>query len=102
MREKLGLIPAKEHVLGISREYDRMAKKIAKELMKIDIADFKELKAAPIQERINGMIDRLNRRVIRWSSRATVDAYKEAMTKSRVTLEVLGAEKDPMFDNKIH
>jgi len=102
MREKLGLIPAREHVRRISAEYDRVAKEIAKELMKIDVAAFKELQVASIQKEIDEMVKGLNRTAIQWANKAGVDAYKEAMTKSMVTLEVLGAGKDPMFDNKAH
>ena len=102
MREKLGLIPAREHVRRISREYDRVSKEIAKELMKIDVAGFKELQAASVQKNVNEMVGELNRTAVRWANKASVDAYKEAMTKSIVTLEVLGAEKDPMFNNKAH
>ena len=44
----------------------------------------------------------MNKYVVRWSRDSVTEAYKNGMTTSRVSLNILGAKRDPFFDQKIH
>jgi len=102
MPKGLGLIPDPPRVNKLSRYYGIMGNKIKDELFRIDAESFTEIKAMSVQENVQELVDKMNRRAIRWSNKATPEAYRDAAGISRTTLNKLGATKDPLFDPIIH
>jgi hypothetical protein len=102
MPEKLGVIPVKDQVAKAVKIYAYYQDKILKELLKIDIGNYSEIKAIQAGNRIQNMIDRLNRETYKWARPAMDSAYNVAKRKTLVSLEILGSKKDPTFDNRLH
>ncbi len=97
-----GLIPLRDRVTELGRIYAIAGKAITDELLRFDIGDFKELKAMKTEDRIDSIIKKLNRAVIRWSQTATPEAYRKAADVSKIRLEILGAEIDQEFPPITH
>jgi len=102
MPKGLGLIPDPPRVNELSRYYAIMGNKIKDELLRLDALDFTETLAMSVQKNVQELVDKMNRRAIRWSNKATPEAYRDAAEISKTTLNTLGAEKDPLFDPIIH
>lgn len=102
MAEVLGLIPEKERVMQIRRYYRAMEKLIKTELSGLTVDNFTEKKAADLSKKIEKIIRTMNLYVKRWAKISVKDAYKEGEMKTKISLNVLGAEKDKNFDQKIH
>lgn len=100
--EKTGLIPERGRVKEIQDFYYKTQKMIENELMKIDIADYKETKAIVVQNKINIIIDRLNRYAITWTKKSIPESYNDAGMKAKTSLSILGATRDKTFNTKIH
>jgi len=68
----------------------------------LDIGSYRELGAIATQEKINKLIKMLNRSVVRWSTKAVSEAYEKGHAIARTRLEILGIQKDGMFQDKTH
>lgn len=102
MPKRFGLIADPERVKEITRFYNSASILIRDELMKLDAEDFNEKKAMVVQNKINVIINKMNRFVTRWTRKSVVETYKDGMTTAGVSLRILGAQKDPLFDKKTH
>ena len=102
MPKRFGLIADPARVTEIGRFYRAAGLLIQQELIKIDPENFKETKAQTVENNINRIIKKMDRRAARWTGQAIPEAYKNGMTISRNILNILGAKKDRMFDNKEH
>ncbi len=102
MPEGLGLIPDPQSVNELSRYYGIMGNKILSELLRIDAESFTEILAMSAQKNVQELVDKMNRRAIQWSNKATPEAYGDAAKFSKTILDILGAEKDPLFDPIVH
>ena len=101
MPKEFALIPLRKRVNELSVFYGKYADMMKKELLSVDYQKFNTMKSFSVQKSIDSMIKELNRFVLRWSTSAVNDAYKEALFKSRVSLDILGAKRDKNFDKKI-
>lgn len=102
MPKQQGLIPLRERVKEIEKTYYAAEKEIAERLFSFDIENYREIKAIEIQQRINKLIENLNRKAVRWAKNSVPEAYKKSHDISRTRLEILGKEESDEFDNKIH
>lgn len=102
MPKGLGLIPEREEIKEIQRYYGVMGKMIKEELMKLTAGDYQELKAIAVQKKIDIIINNMNRFVFKWSKRAIPKAYKDSFIKSKISLNILGAQKNDFYDKKKH
>ena len=102
MPKGLGLIPDPQSVNELSRYYGIMGNKIRDELLRIDAESFTKIKAMSVQKNVQELIDKMNRRAIQWSDKSTPEAYGDAAKFSKAILDILGAEKDPLFDPITH
>ena len=102
MAERFGLIADPKRVREIEGFYGRASTMIRNELMKLDVGDFSETEIARVQNKVNAIIKNMNKYVVRWSRDSVAESYKNGMTTTRVSLDILGAKRDPFFDQKIH
>ena len=102
MPERFGLIADPKRVREIERFYDRAAIMIRNELMKLDVGNFSEIEIEKVQNKVNAIIKNMNKYVVRWSRDSVTEAYKNGMTTTRISLNILGAKRDPFFDQKTH
>lgn len=102
MANELGRIPLEDRVKELDRMYEAVEKEVTRELLSTDVGNYQEVKAVKTQEKINGLIKMLNREAIRWSKAAVPEAYEEGYDVSRTRLEILGAQRDEEFNDKIH
>jgi len=102
MASRLGRIPLKEKVRELERVYYGVQREIGQQLSSVDMGEHRELRAMDIQERINGLIKKLNRSAIRWVKSAIPMAYRESYGISKTRLEILGKKRDGKFDPKRH
>lgn len=102
MAEVLGLIPEKERVMQIRRYYRAKEKQIKIVLSGLTVDNFTEQKAKETRDKIELIIREMNIYVMRWAKISVEDAYKEGVVKTKISLNVLGAEKDKNFDQKTH
>ena len=102
MANKLGRIPLGNKVNELERIYGIIEREIAKEMASVDIGNYRELKAFSVQEKINKLIKMLNRSAIRWATKAVPEAYNKGYAVSKTRLEILGAQKGAMFQDKTH
>ena len=102
MAERIGRIPLGDRVRELDRMYGAVEKEITKELLSTDVGNYQEVKVVRAQEKIDKLIKMLNREAIRWSKAAVPEAYEEGYDVSRTRLEILGAQRDEEFNDKIH
>jgi len=102
MPKRFGLIADPERVKEITRLYNVASVLIRDELLKLDAENFDEIKAMAVQSKINVIINKMNRRVAQWTRKSVFETYRDGMTTSRISLNILGAKKDPFFDNNVH
>lgn len=102
MANRLGRIPLRERTRELERIYYGVQREIAHQLSSVDIGDYRELKAMDIQQKIEGLIKKLNRYAMRWAKSSIPEAYKESYDISRTRLEILGKKRDGKFDPKKH
>ncbi len=102
MAERITLIPLKEKVRSLERMYYAVQKEIGLVLLSVDLANFRELEAISVQERINVIIRKLNRASIKWVKESIPLAYEKSYMVAKTRLEILGAKRDAYFDTKIH
>ena len=99
---RITLIPLKEKVRQLELIYFKAQKEISMALLSVDVANYKELKAISVQEKVNSIIAKLNRDSMKWARQSVPEAYEKSLIVARTNLEVLGAEKDVSFSNKVH
>lgn len=102
MANKLGRIPLGNKVNELERIYGIIAREIAKEMASVDIGNYRELKAFSVQERIDKLIKMLNRSAVSWATKAVPEAYKKGRAVAETRLEILGIQKNGMFQDKTH
>lgn len=102
MANILGRIPLRDRVNELERIYGTIEREIAKELALMDIGNYEELRAIRTQEKIDGLVKMLNRAAIKWSNKAVPEAYERGYAVSKTRLEILGAQKNDEFPEKIH
>ena len=102
MAKRPTLIPLRQRVDEISRYYKSMEQAIMKELMKVNVGSYAELKAMSVQAETNRIIERLNKFAVRWAKRSIKEAYGESKSIAGVSLDILGAKKSPDWDDRIH
>ena len=102
MAKKLGLIPLRQKIRELERVYGRVQEEISSQLFSVKIEGYSEIKAMKIQERIDGLIKKLNRLSIRWVKETVPMAYKESYVVAKTSLEILGARKDKLFNKQSH
>lgn len=102
MAERIGRIPLRDRVRELERIYGVIEREIAKEMARMDIGNYRELKAIETQERIGELVGMLNRAAIKWSKEATYEAYEKGYAVSKTRLEILGAQRDEEFNRKTH
>ena len=102
MAERIGRIPSRSRVRELERIYRIVEREIVKEMFLVDIGNYRELKAIKTRENIDGLIKMLNKAAIKWSKEAVPEAYEKGYAVSKTRLEILGAQKDGEFNNKIH
>ena len=102
MPERQGLVPLRDRVSELERIYGIVSNEITRELLKIDIGDYQELKAMKTRESIDRLVQMLNNSAIRWTEKATKEAYNKARRISETRLEILNVSKDEEFPEKTH
>ena len=102
MANNLGRIPLRTRVRELERMYRIVEKEIMKEMLLVDVGNYREVKAVKTQEKINGLINMLNRSAIKWSKNAVPEAYDRGYEMAKTRLEILGAEKNGEISEKIH
>ena len=102
MAKRLGRIPLRERTRELERIYYGVQREIAIQLSSVSMADYRELNAMKVQERINGLIRKLNRSAMRWVRSSIPEAYKESYGISKTRLEILGKKKSGKFDPQRH
>jgi len=102
MAQKIGRIPLRDRVRELDRVYRIIEREIAKELLMVDMGNYQEIKAVKTQEKIEGLIKMLNKSAADWAKVAIPEAYDKGYEVAKTRLEILGAEKDEEFSEKIH
>jgi len=102
MAKGLGLIPERAEVTEISKYYGVMGKMIKEELVKLIADDYQELKAIAVQKKVDTIVNNMNKFVFKWSKRAIPKAYKDSFVKSKIALNILGAQKNNFYNPKKH
>ena len=102
MANTLGRIPLRDRVRELERTYGTVEREIARTLALMDIGNYRELRAIRTQERIDELVQMLNRAAVAWSSKAVPEAYERGRAVARTRLEILGAQKDEDFLEKTH
>jgi len=102
MAKRIGRIPLGDKVRELARIYGVIEKEIAKEMASVDIGNYRELGAISVQEKIDGLIKILNKSAVKWSTKAVPEAYNKGHAIAKTRLEILGIQKDGMFQDKIH
>lgn len=82
--------------------YRIMEKEITREMLSVDIGNYREMKTVKTQEKIDRLIKMLNRSAMKWSKVAVPEAYNEGHEVAKTRLEILGAEKNEEFPEKTH
>jgi len=91
-----------ERTRELERIYRVIEKEIMNDLLLIDVGNYQEIKAVKVQEKVDRLIKMLNRSATEWSKVAVPEAYEKAGEVAKTRLEILGAEKDEEFSEKIH
>ncbi len=99
---RITLIPLKERTRQLELLYFKAQKEIAMALFSIDTANYKELEAISVKNKVDVIIRKLNRDSMKWAKQSVPEAYEKSFIVARTNLEVLGAEKDSSFSNKTH
>lgn len=102
MAKGLGLIPERAEVTEISKYYGIMGKMIKEELMKLTAGDYQELKAMTVQKKIDTIVNNMNKFVFKWSKRAIPKVYKDSFIKTKISLSILDAQRNNLYDKKKH
>ena len=102
MPERLGRIPLRDRIRELDRIYRIIEREIAREMALMDIGNYKELRAIETKEKIDSLIQMLNRAAMKWSKEAVPEAYEKGYAISKTRLEILGADKDYSFSEKTH
>ncbi len=102
MAKNVGLIPERRKLVEIGKIYDYIKREIIQEMRKMNIVDYSETKAITVRNRVSRLIELANKKTYQWAKDAVPDAYDEAMRKAQISLDILGAKKDPQFNTKIH
>lgn len=102
MAERFGLIAQPEMVEQIENYYEIQSTNIMNLLLRMDAEGFNELEAQSTLKKINVIISKMNNYVKGWSKRSVPSTYKDGQKTVGVSLRILGAKKDPFFNNEIH
>lgn len=88
--------------IELERIYRVIEKEIKNDLLLIDVGNYQEVKAVKVQEKINRLIKMLNRSATEWSKVAVPETYEKGYEVAKTRLEIIGAEKDEEFSERIH
>ena len=102
MPERQGRFPLRERVDELERIYGLVAREIIRVLAMIDIGDYRELKAMKTRESIDRLIQMLNRSAMKWTQKATREAYNKARKISETRFAIMGISKSGDFQEKTH
>lgn len=102
MPKTVGLIPERRKIVEIEKVYSYIKREIIQEMRKMSIAKYSEIAAIVTRNRITRLVELANKKTYQWAKDAIPAAYDEAARKARISLDILGAKKDPLFNTKIH
>lgn len=91
-----------ERIRELERIYRVIEKEIMNDLLLVDVGNYQEVKTVKVQEKINRLIKMLNRSATEWSKVAVPEAYEKGYEVAKTRLEIIGAEKDEEFSERIH
>jgi len=99
---EIGRVPQRKQVTKLEMDYYATQTNIRKALLAVNVANYSELMAKSAKEKIDGMLNKLNRTAIKWTKESVPMAYKEGYSVARTRLEILGAARDVDFNVNIH
>ena len=102
MTKRITLIPLKEKVKELEMFYYKIQKELGLALLSVDPANYQELAAIKVREKINMLIGKLNRASMKWSRESVPQAYEKSYVITKTKLEILGAQRGDSFSMKEH
>lgn len=102
MPRSQGLIPDPKRVRQLENFYGVMANRIQRELLKFDVESYSEVGATALQKEVRLIVNDMNIYAVKWADAATPEAYLQANRIATVRLNILGKNKDPLYNEKIH
>lgn len=99
-RRTVGRIPDKKELLNYGNAAQEIAKQISRELLSVDLLDYKAIKEMQIRDNISALVKKLNKLAARHGRELINNAYDEARKIAVVSLEVLGRKPVSGFDPK--
>lgn len=102
MPKNVGLIPERRKIIEIGKVYSYIKQEIIRDMRKMSVTKYSEITAIKTRNRIARLVALANKKTYQWVKDAIPAAYDEATGKARISLDILGAKKDPLFNAKIH
>lgn len=102
MPKTVGLVPERKKINELGKVYAYIKKEVIKEMQKISLVEYSEIRAMKTRNRISRLLELTNRKTYQWTKGAIPAAYNEAIGYSRISLDVLGMKPNPLFSPKIH
>lgn len=98
----VGKIPEPDDITKIGRLYGAVEMDLKADFRSLNLIDYTEMKGMKFKRDIEKSVKVLNRGAVKWSRSAVPDAYIDAKDKAELLLDIIGATRDPLFDERIH
>ncbi|GAH15468.1 unnamed protein product, partial [marine sediment metagenome] len=98
----VGKIAEPDEIIKIGRLYGAIEMDLKMEFRQLTPFEYTEMDGTEFKRDVKKSVKTLNRGAIKWSKSAVADAYIDAKDKAMLLLDIMGATRDPLFDERIH